>query len=238
MSTKEKATAPITSLAAPSEQHMLFLFFPLKKGTLPQALERAQASFGAPLVPAASESVAGGVDPRAQTGVHFFMFYGLPAGTTPQPALPVPSFQTAPGKDLLVVMSLYDADFGPYISSFTSLPPIAQGLNGILTLMDESGIVEPSDPSSAAFILAHGGVAKNNASFLKLLMRYNFSDPTVPAANVFPVNTPAHPKFLLGATFPGLTVGWILQNYPQAGSLWPLPAPAIQFAPSAPPVKA
>lgn len=237
MNTQEQAATPMTSLAAPAEQHMLFLFFPLKKGSLPQALEGARTSFGAQptLASCQAESAADGIDPRVQTGVHFFMFYGLPADTTPQPSLPVPSFQTSPGKDLLVVISLYDADFGPYISAFTSQPPIAQGLDTILSLMDESGLVEPSDPSSAAFILAHGGVAKNNSSFLTLLMRYNFADPTIPGANVFPVNTPASPKYLLGATFPGLTVGAILQNYPQAESLWPLPAPAIQFSPSTPP---
>ncbi len=236
---QEQATSPITSLATPAEQHMLFLFFPLKKGSLSPALEGARSSFGAQPTLAASqpESAADGVDPRAQTGVHFFMFYGLPADTAPQPSLPVPSFQTSPGKDLLVVISLYDADFGPYISAFTTQPPIAKGLDTILSLMDESGLVEPSDPSSAAFILAHGGVAKNSSSFLTLLMRYNFADPTIPGANVFPVNTPAKPKYLLGATFPGLTVGNILQNYPQAGSLWPLPARAIQFAPSTPPAK-
>jgi hypothetical protein len=239
MSTQPQATAPITSLATPAEQHMLFLFFPLKKGTLPQALEGARSVFGTQPTSAASqaESAAGGIDSRVQTGVHFFMFYGLPADTTPQPPLPVPSFQTSSGKDLMVVISLYDADFGPYISAFTSQPPIALGLDEILRLMDESDLVDPSDPSSAAFILSHGGVAKNNSSFLELLMRYNFGDPTIPAANVFPVNTPANPKYRLGATFPGLTVGSILQSYPQAESLWPLPAPAIQFAPSTPPAQ-
>lgn len=239
MSPQEQATAPITSLAVPAEQHMLFLFFPLKQGNLAQALDGAHSFLGAQPAPEAGPagSAAGGADPRVQTGVHFFMFYGLPADTAPQPPLPVPSFQTSPGKDLIVVISIYDADFGPYISAFTSQPPIATGLDTLLGLMDESGLVDPSDPSSAAFILAHGGVAKNNSSFLELLMRYNFGDPTIPAANVFPVNTPANPKYRLGASFPGLTVGSILQNYPRAGSLWPLPAPIIQFAPSTPPAK-
>ena len=164
MNTQEQAAAPIISLAPPAEQHMLFLFFPLKKGSLSQALEGAQTSFGAQptLASSQAESAADGIDPRVQTGVHFFMFYGLPADATPRPPLPVPSFQTSPGKDLIVVISIYDADFGPYISAFTSQPPIATGLDKVLFLMDELGLVEPSDPSSAAFILAHGGVEGEN----------------------------------------------------------------------------
>jgi hypothetical protein len=166
------------------------------------------------------------------------MFYPLPADTTPVPALPVPSFQTAKGKDLLVVLSIYDADFGPYISAFTSNPAIAAGLDLILSLMDESGIVQPTDPTSAAFILKHGGVAKNNTAFFKLLMRYNFADPTIPGAAKLPPNTPANPKYQFGATFPGLTIGSILQNYPDAPQLWPLPPVDITFAKSTPPPSA
>lgn len=226
----EDTIAPITNLAAGQEQHMLFLFFPLKKGTVHPATESVQN-----LVAGSGEGTPGGVDPRVLTGVHYFMFYGLPADTTPTPALPVPSFTTAKDKDLLVVLSIYDRDFAPYISAFTSNPQIAAGLNGILEVMDESGCIDPSDPTSAVSILKNGGVAKNAPAFFDLLMRYNFADPTIPAANNFPVNTSANPKYLLGATFPGLSVGWILQNYPDAPSLWPLPAPKITFAPSAPP---
>jgi hypothetical protein len=234
--TKPSSTVgPITAVAAPQEQHMLFLFFPLKKGTLKQSVGAAQDVFGAP---AAKRAASSGPDPRIATGVHFFMFYGLPADTTPTPTLPVPSFQTAKGKDLLVVLSIYDADFGPYISSFTSNPTIAAGLNLILSLMDESGIVPPTDPTSAAFILKHGGVAQNNTAFFKLLMRYNFADPTIPGAAKFPVNTPANPKYKFGATFPGLTIGSILQNYPNASTSWPMPPVDIQFAPSTPPPSA
>jgi len=224
---------PITTVAAPQEQHMLFLFFPVKKGTLKKSVSAAQNVFTA-LVPKKKAATAG-PDPRIATGVHFFMFYPLPADTTPKPALPVPSFQPAKGKDLLVVVSIYDADFGPYISAFTSNPAIAQGLNAILSLMDESGIVPPTDPTSAAFILKHGGVAQNNTAFFKLLMRYNFADPTIPGAAKFPVNTPPKPKYLFGATFPGLTIGSILQNYPDASRLWPLPPVDITFAKSTPP---
>lgn len=221
---------PITALSASATQHMLLLFMPLRKGTIPDGVKAANTSFG----PQREALQANGIDPRVSTGVHFAMFFGLPADTKPA-GLPVPSFTTAPGKDLLVVQSFYDADFGPYISSFTSNPDIAKGLNGILFVMDEKGIVEPTDPTSAAFILAHGGVAKNNASFIKLLMRYNFADPTIPAAAAFPINTPAKPKYVLTATFPGMTVGQTLQNYTNAASLWPLPAPNIKFAPSTPP---
>jgi hypothetical protein len=225
---------PITKLSTAQQQHMLFLFFPLKKGTHETAAKTMQQILAPPPAPAADAS-GNGIDPRVATGVHYFMFYHLGADQKPTPALPVPSFQTAPGKDLLVVISIYDRDFAPYISSFTSNPLIAFGLNEILKQMDESKIVPDSDPTSAAYILAHGGVAQNNVAFFRLLMRYNFSDPTIPAANAFPVNTPPKPKFQLGATFPGLTVGAILQNYPQAEQLWPLPAPKITFAPSTPP---
>ena len=229
------STGPITSLAAAQEQHMLFLFFPLKKGTGQQANQSAREVFAA--AQPTNKGGANAADPRVATGVHFFMFYHLAADTVPQPALPVPSFTTAPGKDLLVVMSIYDRDFGPYISSFTTNPVIALGLNAILAAMDETGFVKDTDPSSAAFILAHGGVAKNTPGFLKLLMRYNFADPTLPAAANLPLKSPANPKYTLGATFPGLTVGWILQNYPNAAAQWPFPPPVITFAPSVPPAK-
>lgn len=222
---------PITSLSAPQQQHMLLLFFPLKKGTLHQAISGMRGLVGQD----AGDGAAPGPDTRTMTGVHFFMFYGLPADTAPSGPTAVPSFQTAPGKDLLVVLSIYDADFAPYITAFTSQPAIANALNGVLSVMDESGIVDPSDPTSAASILSNGGVEPDSVNFFNLLMRYNFADPTIPAANVFPVNTPANPKYLLGATFPGLTVGAILQSYPNAQTLWPWPQVEIQFDPSLPP---
>src|SRR5690349_1596828 len=99
--------SPITFVAAPQQQHMLLLFLPVKKGTLKSALKSVSD-----LSDAASKTV-GASDPgdlRAATGVHFAFFYGLPAGETPAPKLPVPSFQTAEGKDLLVVQAIYDAD--------------------------------------------------------------------------------------------------------------------------------
>jgi hypothetical protein len=224
MSTQTTASGPITSLPAPSEQHLLLLFLPVKTGQTDQAAAAAKQAFQQPLLPTT------GPDIRALTGVHFFMFYGLDAGATP--GLPVPSFQTAEGKGLLVALAIYDSNFIPYISAFTSQPPIAAGLDLLLTQLDESGIVPPTDPTSAAFILANGGVAVNNDEFISLLMRYNFGDPAIPAAAKHPVNTPAHPKYLLGATFPGLTVTHILQSYPDAKTLWPWPPVDITFAPA------
>jgi hypothetical protein len=222
---------PITSLSAPLEQHLLLLFLPLKKGSLKAARDSAQQAFAA-TNPA---SAAAGADPRALIGVHFSMFYALPADTAPVPPLPVPTFQTAKGKDLLLAMSLYDADFGPYIAAFTSNQQIAAVLDLLLKTLDESGIVKPTDKSSAAFILAHGGVFKNPGAFTTLLMRYNFGDPTIPAAAKLPVNTPPNPKYVLGTPFPGMTVGNILQNYASAQALWPLPPVTITFAPAAKP---
>ncbi|MDQ3815368.1 MAG: hypothetical protein M3347_15730 [Armatimonadota bacterium] len=235
MTASNSTVGPITHVTAPEEQHMLLLFFPLKAGTLEQSLSAARDVFTPPVADDVADVATTGPDPRIATGVHFFMVYGLPAGKQPEPTLPVPSFQTAPGKDLLVVLSLYDADFRPYISAFTSNPPVALGLNAILTLLDETGIVDPTDPTSAAFILYHGGVAQNNTAFLKLLMRYNFADPTIPGAVAIPGETPPPAKYFLGATFPGLTIGSILQNYPDAPALWPNPPVKITFEPSNPP---
>jgi len=216
--------SPITYVKAAEQQHMLFLFMPVKKAGLAQALTHAH-ELSHHITAAAP---AGGPDLRASTGVHFFLFYGLGDGQTP--GLPVPSFQTFPGKNLLVVQSLYDADFAPYISSFVTVPAIAAGLNAILMAMDETGIpgVDPDGPTSAKFILANGGVEKNPAAFNCLLMRYNFADPTIPAA----AKSSGHAKYTLGGTFPGLTIGKILQNYPDAETLWPFPPVTIEFAKS------
>jgi hypothetical protein len=217
---------PITYVKAAEQQHMLFLFLPVKKTGLTDALtsvhELHQQIQGVP---------SAGPDLRASTGVHFFLFYGLGDGQTP--GLPVPSFQTFPGKNLLVVQSLYDADFAPYISSFVNFPPIAAGLNEVLKAMDETGIpgVDPDGPTSAKFILANGGVVKNAAAFNCLLMRYNFADPTIPAA----AKSPGPAKYTLGGTFPGLTIGKILEHYPDADTLWPFPPVDIEFAKSVKP---
>jgi hypothetical protein len=227
MSTQTAGPGPITSLAAPSEQHLLFLFLPVKTGQTGDAEASAQQSFQAIV---GSPDADPGPDTRALTGVHFSMFYALKAGTTP--GLPVPSFQTAEGKDLLIAVAIYDSNFIPYISAFTSQPRIAAGLDLLLGQLDESGIVPPTDPTSAAFILANGGVAVNNDEFIQLLMRYNFGDPAIPGAAKQPVNTPANPKYTLGATFPGMTVGNILRSYPDAQTLWPWPPVEITFAPA------
>ncbi|MES2265656.1 MAG: hypothetical protein V4520_02770 [Bacteroidota bacterium] len=216
---------PIQSVPAAEQQHMLLLFMPLKKQTPKEAVTKALTSIQAEI-----KSLS---DMRANTGVHFFMFYHLLDGQKPQPALPVASFQTMPGKDLLVVQSLYDADFAPYISSFVTNELIAGALNGIVDAMDEDGIFPASDPTSAFSISKGGGVAENPDAFNCLLMRYNFADPTIPASAIPPANT--NNKYTLGFTFPGLTVGKILQNYPNAPVLWPFPPTNITYEPSTPP---
>jgi hypothetical protein len=198
---------------------MLLLFLPVTKGLAGSLATETNKSL----------SAVTGPDLRAATGVHFFMFYGVPDGAAS--TLPVPTFKSVAGKDAFVILSIYDAPFTPYISAFTSVPAIAAGLDFVLQAMDESGIIAPTEPTSAAFILKNGGVFKNSASFIKLLMRYNFADPTIPAATGASAiaNPQAHPKYFLGATFPGLTVGSILQSYPQAAALWPLPSPQITY---------
>jgi hypothetical protein len=214
--------SPITSLSAREQQHMLLLFMPMKKLGGAKALQTVSD-----LQLKLTENAK---DNRAATGVHFSMFYYLPSGTTPK--LPVPSFQTAEGKDLLVVQALYDADFKPYIDSFVNDPDIAGGLNSILEHMDESGIVKDTDPTSAKYIIENGKVEENPNEFYCLLMRYNFADPTIPAAaKITSLN-----KYLLTHTFPGLTIEKILDNYPDARVLWPSKAPAIKFAESKKPV--
>ncbi|MEO6193324.1 MAG: hypothetical protein ABIS20_09960 [Thermoanaerobaculia bacterium] len=214
---------------------MLMLFLPVRPG---QAQD-LHATIGQ-LISGADP----GPDSRPSTGVHFFMTYPMVAGT-PSPII-VPTFQAAPGvggkaKDLLVVLSIYDADFEPYISAFFANPAIVAGLNMIVGMLDETGLVAADDPTSAANIIANGGVRKNPAAFYQLLMRYNFADPTIPAIGPGGIANPAPtpPRYFLGATFPGLTVGKILDlktGYPDAGALWPESgAPAITYEPSTPP---
>ncbi|MBB5395744.1 hypothetical protein [Mucilaginibacter sp. AK015] len=216
--------SPITSIPAAEQQHMLFLFLPLESKASTE-VAKSIASLNA--------EIKGNADLRAATGVHFFMIYHLEDGKKPQPELPVTSFQTMPGKDLLVVQSIYDADFAPYIESFVTNPIIAIGLNGIVNAMDETGIMDPNDPTSAAFIKNNGGVAANPDGFNCLLMRYNFGDPTLPAMAKIPL--PSKAKYVFSGTFPGLTVGKILQNYTDAETLWPATPVDIHFEPSTPP---
>lgn len=233
------ATAPITSLIPAQEQHMLMLFLPVRSAAAQPAIETLGKVFG----PANQ-----GGDSRPSTGVHFYMTYAMPAGA-PSP-IAVPTFQAAPAaagkaKDLIVVWSLYDADFVPYISSFFADPGTVKSLNELLETLDEDGLVAPDDPTSAAYILAHGGVMENAEAFYKLLMRYNFADPTIPAVGPGGMaNSPsATPRYTLWATFPGLTIAKLLDSatgYPDAGSLWPSPEgtpppPPITYGPSAPP---
>jgi hypothetical protein len=242
------STSPITNLTAPQEQHMLFLFLPLKHGAPPPLQSEALAALHGLF---SGQNAAGDGAPslsRTATGVHFFMAYALAAGATPGPPPPFPTFQVPPPnpetnapRDLAVVLSIYDDDFGPYIAAFTSNPIFAAVLdNGLLKNLDETGFVDPNDPTSAANILNNGGTFSNPDAFVALLMRYNWADPTIPAAT-----SPAHIanpnpswKYFLGATFPGLTVGNILNTstgYPSADQLWPDQAVQITYAPSTPP---
>jgi hypothetical protein len=207
---------PITSLQPPQQQHMLLLFLPVKKGLI-KALSES------PVLALADQE---GVDLRAATGVHFFMTHGVEDGAPS--SLPVPTFVAPKGKDLLVVLSIYDAPFTPYIGAFTKHKPIADALDKILLGLDETGIITPDQPTSAAFILKKGGVFKNPEAFVKLLMRYNFADPTIPAATSAGI-VPKGGKYALGATFPGLTVGSILQSYPDALAQWPATPVPIRF---------
>jgi hypothetical protein len=207
------------SIPADKQQHMLLLFLPLRKGVFPELAGQANNSGGS--IPP---------DLRAATGVHFAMFHHVPDGAAS--FLPVPTFQSAPGKDLLVALSLYDADFEPYISAFTLVPAIAQQLNLLLTVLDETGIVADDDPTSAAAILARGGVAQNNEQFIQLLLRYNFGDPNLSGAPGDALILPSTgQRYSFHTTFPGLTVGDVINNYPDAGKLWPWPPVAAGAAP-------
>ena len=211
------AADPIISLQPPQQQHMLLLFLPVKKG-LVQKLAESTAG--------ALSSGSANADLRAATGVHFFMVYGVPNGA--KSTLPVPTFTAPEGKDLMVVLSIYDAPFGSYIGAFTKYEEIAKALDGILFALDETGIITDDKPTSAAFILKNGGVFKHKEAFVQLLMRYNFADPTIPAVTSAGI-APKGAKYVLGATFPGLTVGSILQSYPDAPALWPANPVPITF---------
>lgn len=244
-------TSPITQLTAPEEQHMLLLFLPLISGATPPLKSKAVSTLHALFSGTHSAGASMLPDPRAATGVHFYMVYALKAGQTPVPPPPFPAFQVPPPnpetkapRDLAVVMSIYDADFGPYIAAFTNNKPFAKVLDDtILKALDETGFVDPNDPTTAKNILANGGTNANPDAFVALLMRYNWADPTIPAAtNPGNIKKP-NPKwkYFLGATFPGLTIGKILKpsgGYPSASELWPLQltGPVIDFAPSTPPV--
>jgi hypothetical protein len=215
------STVPRIGIA--DQQHMLMLFLPLKKGSLQRALHAAQALVGiSPGTPAK--------DNRVAQGVHYAMFFGLEADQKPPGPLPVPSFQTAAGKDLLIAQAFYDGDFASYIGAFTNDTAIAPRLDALLYALDETDIVPDSDPTSAAAIITAGGVTVASAAFNCLLLRYDFGDPVLPATSGAPTGMKA--IYGLNATFPGLTVGKILaaNGYPNAPALWPFPPPAkIEF---------
>ncbi len=238
---------PITQLSAPEEQHLLFLFLPLKSAVKPAPLEAdplmALHSLFSGKMPDGTSVLP---DPRTATGVHFYMAYGLKAGTTPAPPPPFTAFQVPPPnpdtkvpRDLAVVMSIYDADFGPYIAAFTNNKVFSLLLdNALLKNLDETGFVSPvNGPTTALGILANGGTFANAAAFVTLLMRYNWADPTIPAAtSIGNIKNPnSNWKYFLGATFPGLTNTKILKTsggYPNAAELWPVKEVVIDYAPS------
>jgi len=210
MSTTHDAANPIPP---EKRQHMLLFFLPLRKGALLELLKQPENK-RQPLQ-----------DVRATTGVHFAMFQYVPDGAPS--FLPVPTFQAAPGKDLLLALSIYDADFTPYISAFTGNDVIAEQLDNVLKIMDETGIVADNDPTSAVSILKKGGVAQNNEQFVQLLMRYNFGDPTLSGSTGTLDLAPAEGRrYSFHAVFPGLTVGDVIANYPNADKLWPPPVAA------------
>lgn len=205
MATPEVITVPITD-----QQHLLFLFIPLRKGTVPKALAAAEV-----VKEAAKSAAAPTGDLRKTTGVHYFTIYGQADGQATA-GIPVPGFQSFPGKDVLVVMSLYDGQFDAYIDAFFEIDDVVKGLNLLLAFMDEEGIpgVDPNGRTSAKHIIKMEGVKKNAKAFYCLLMRYNFGDPTLSAGE-------KKGKYVFGTNFPGLTVAKIIDNYPDAGKLWP-----------------
>lgn len=236
---------PITRLSAPEEQHLLLLFLPLRSGTPSSTVLPSLRTLFSGRPPVESMD---GPDPRYATGVHFYMIYALEAGETtsaPPPftafQLPPPNPETNAPRNLAVVLSIYDADFAPYIAAFTTDPAIAANLDAtLLHNLDETGFVSPDDPTSAAWILANGGTFNNQEAFLSLLMRYNWADPTIPAATSASAVANPNPawKYFLGATFPGQTTASLLDQYPNAAQLWPNPSVTIEYAPSAPPPQA
>ncbi len=226
---------PITKIPASNQQHMLLLFLPMLAAKTTEAEAAFHRLFAAAAAPAPNDN-------RALTGVHFFMIYPMRADAKSR--IVVPTFTAAPPgahgkKDLLVVLSIYDADFVPYISAFLADPVIVYALNKIVEGLDESGIVPDSDTSSAVYIRDHKGVANNSTGFIKLLMRYNFADPTIPAVGPGGMENPPKPPqppfaYTLAATFPGLTVGMMLKpitGYPNALQLWPPAGPPPDGAP-------
>lgn len=238
------SVSPITNISAPDEQHLLFLCLPLKTGT-PTASDPMPAINA--LFSGQPTDAPGETDPRPATGVHFYMAYLLKAGAAQTPPPPFPVFQVPPPnpttkapRDLAVVLSIYDADFGPYIGAFTRSQVFSKVLDeSLLKNLDETGFADPNQPPSAQWILDNGGTFENQDAFVQLLMRYNWADPTIPAAtNIGMIKNP-NPKwkYFLGATFPGMTNTKLLgaNGYPNAAQLWPVAGVVIDYAPSIPP---
>jgi len=216
MSTPKVITVPITD-----QQHMLFLFIPLRKGVLAAALAAAEKVKEAAKL--ATVSATDSFDFRKTTGVHYFTIYAQADGQ-PTSGIPVPGFQSFPGKDVLVVMSIYDGQFDAYISAFFEIKEVVDGLDTLLLLMDETGIpdVDADGPTSASHIHEMGGVKANPLAFYCMLMRYNFGDPILSAGD-------KGGKYVFGANFPGLTVAKVIDNYPDAAASWPPTAGQVSY---------
>jgi hypothetical protein len=175
---------------------MLTAVLPLKSD--PGAVMAASYSLAGALAGAFVPGAGGiGVDLRPSLGLHHAAIYALgPGGPLNRPQLGI--------------VTLYDGDFFHYLSAFTTHPTVAAGFDGVLAQMDETGLVDPSDKTSAVSILSHGGCFKRNAEFIKLLNRYNHTK-----------QEGENTLFLIGHTFPGLTARNVLNFYPNAQSLWP-----------------
>jgi len=227
------SVSPITYLATPEQQHLLFLCLPIRE--VPTAPPEAGLMPTLRTLVSGGHSNAGnGFDPRPATGVHFAMVF-LQLARVPSPAPPpFQVFQVPPSyedkqthlpvvRHLAVVMAIYDADFGPYIEAFTNDQAFAVTLDTeVLANLDETGFVTDDDPTSAKNIIANNGTYANPDAFIQLLMRYNHADPTKP----------------INAVFPGLTATKILKRsggYVNGNQLWPFPPEEIEYAPSVAP---
>jgi hypothetical protein len=136
-------------------------------------------------------------DLRPSLGIHFVATYVVP----PSAPLNRPHFG---------ITVIFDNDFFLYLASFTGHKPVAASFDAILMQMDESGIVPPTEKSSAVSILSHGGSYKRSLEFARLLNRYNYTRQDL-----------ENKTCVVASTFPGLTARAIVTNYPNALTLWP-----------------
>src|SRR5207302_6856590 len=158
------STAPITYLTTPEQQHLLFLCLPLKETrSLPKPKVDLASALGSMLAGKQLDGTTTEFDSRPATGVHFTMSFAQWApGVTPwfpAPSLPppFPIFQVPPPSSkvkryLLLVMAIYDADFGPYIGAFTNSQTFSALLDLVLLHLHETDFVSHHDPTRAVHI--------------------------------------------------------------------------------------